>query len=580
MKRYERLFPCLALLSAMAITGCGAKKTATVKSTVQPKATLQESEANTLAPLDTTPDLEHCRSALQQLDASDESLKGRPEEKPEDLRNLAAQLRLGDAERTELGQKTFTSSDALYLEQALLVRTAIRSLDVQGKPPVEQARLVFDWVCRMVYVNDRVPWPGPPGITMEAGQGVGLSRAYLLMAAWQQIGLTGCFIGPKSLGTTPAFLPGQSVGDKGVLAPVRVCGVKIGKDLYLFNHISGKPLTGKTPAAPLTWADLTANLELGKEVADIGQVSQWNVFLSFPAQAFTRRMKWLQDRDPGRIGVALSVDYAAQLAEFKKDVGEAIVDGWFLPREADKFGVSPQRVISKYASEDGKGSGPNRGSMARQEHMITSVPMEMLPQTGLGGLPLLSIRSEFATPFINLHFGQNSASHHLIRGQFKEGTTQLSDVRSMAEIARTRSEQDPALRANFQMWSQQLQSLIADVSRSTQRGDQAQEVAAKQNLDSFFKDQRNQEVQRAWVLGYASRPLLAESNYLLALSVHERTNRLQLKSAKPDPNAWKTVVDWWNRYLDSAAQTEGGFPKRDEQALRLKALAEGLAAGK
>ena len=206
--------------------------------------------------------------------------------------------------------------------------------------------------------------------------------------------------------------------------------------------------------------------------------------------------------------------------------------------------------------------------------------MEMLPQTGLGGLPLLSIRSEFATPFINLHFGQNSASHHLIRGQFKEGTTQLSDVRSMAEIARTRSEQDPALRANFQMWSQQLQSLIADVSRSTQRGDQAQEVAAKQNLDSFFKDQRNQEVQRAWVLGYASRPLLAESNYLLALSVHERTNRLQLKSAKPDPNAWKTVVDWWNRYLDSAAQTEGGFPKRDEQALRLKALAEGLAAGK
>ena len=67
---------------------------------------------------------------------------------------------------------------------------------MDARPPLERARLGFDWVCRMVYVDDRVPWPANPWTTLQAGSGVALSRAYVVLAVWQQLGLDGCLVGP------------------------------------------------------------------------------------------------------------------------------------------------------------------------------------------------------------------------------------------------------------------------------------------------------------------------------------------------------------------------------------------------
>ena len=72
---------------------------------------------------------------------------------------LAAFLRLAEAELSEAGQTAFSLEDAAYLEEALLVRAGVRSLKIDARPPLERARLGFDWACRMVYVDDRVPWP-------------------------------------------------------------------------------------------------------------------------------------------------------------------------------------------------------------------------------------------------------------------------------------------------------------------------------------------------------------------------------------------------------------------------------------
>lgn len=575
MMIHKRLIFGLAFISLIAALGCGNKKSTATKAARTAQMSLQETEASYLAPLDSSPDFDKCKTSLMQLNSYDESVARRPEPSSEELRELTAKMKLADQEADEVKQKTFVTSDAAYLEQSLTIRAAIRSLDLASKSPLEQAKEVFDWVCRTVYLSDRVPWPAPPSVTLEAGQGVHLGRAYLLQAAWQQIGLNSCFIGPR-LAESAAFVAGEVAGDKGTLAPVRLCGVKIGKEVYLFNHVKGEPVLGKDGKSILKWSELSVNLELGKDIADVGQVSQWKVNLCLPMQAVAKRMNWLEENDPGKIGVKLYIDYLALLKEYQKDLAPSPVDGWFMTREKDPVGVSLQRIINRYSVDEGKGT--NKVPRIRQEHQLALVPFELLPQVGLEGLPLGTIRAEFASPFINLHNSQNSAMQHLIRGQFKEATTQLSDVRALAETARTRAEQDTNLKSNFAKWTVVLKTLVDNMARANRAGDSGGELSARQELEAFIKNPQSADVQRAWIWGNASKGLLAESNYLMALSVHERTLRLQTRDAKADPNAWKTVVDWWDRYLDSAAQAGGPYASRDAHAKSLREKAAMFAS--
>ncbi len=554
--------------------GCGEKKVATSRSAGPAEMSARESEASLLVTLETAPDFERVKAALTQLDAIDLSVKDRPQPSADDVKETARTLRLTEAEAGEYAQKTFTPADAAYLDQSLLLRAAVRALDLSGKTPPEQARLVFEWVCRTVYVSDRVPYPGAPGLTLEAGQGTVLGRAYLMLAAWQQIGLTGCFIGPKAFTGAAPFAPSQVPGEPATTAPVKLCGVKVGKDLFLFNPATGEALPGPAGKGPATWAELTANFELAKDIAGVGQISQWQVFCAAPLQSLTARMAWLQERDPGHVGVAVAVDLPKVIKEFRTDIGTPAVHLW-LP-ETDPLAVSPWRVTERYTEGERRAGQP---TPLRDEHKIQLVPLELLPQTNLAGLPLGSIRFEYAVPFMNLHYGQNAAMQRLIRGQFKEATSQLSEVRANADAAKVRAGQDPQLKADFAKWGDTLQNLSANVERA-KKNDPAAEPAARQALDQFVRQPRNADTQRAWVMGHAARPLVAETSYLLALCVHERTLRLQARSAAADPAAWKVVLDWWDRYLDASAQVSAPVKGRDEQAKRLRAQAVALSAKK
>jgi len=562
-----------AVILALGVCGVGCaekKKIVTTQSSAADDVSTRDAEASLLATLEATPDFDHCKAALNQLDAIDQSVKGRPRPAAADVQETAKLLRLTQAEAGEYAQPTFTNADAGYLEQSLFLRSAVNALELSGKPPLDQARLVFEWVCRTVYVSDRVKWPGAPGLTLEAGQGSALARAYLILAAWQQVGLHGCFIGPKSLKDAAPFSPGD-----GTAAPVRLCGVKVDKNLYLFNPATGEPLLGPAGKTPVTWAELSANLELAKDVAGVGQVSQWQVFYAAPLQAITARMAWLQGRDPGHVGAVLAVDLPRLLKEFAADLGPKTVQLWLT--ESDPLSVSPWRVQERYAEVDRKGA---QATAPRDEHKILLVPLELLPTINLEGLPLGSIRFEFAMPFMNLHYGPNAAMHLLARGQFKEATTQLSEVRMQADAAKTRAARDPQLQADFVKWADQLQAFSAALARAQQRNDAAAEANARQSLDAFVRSPRNLETQRVWVTGKAAKPLLAEANFMLALCVHERTLRLRQWTGTPDPGAWKVALDWWDRYLDASAQTGEAFESRDAHAKKLRTQAAGLAGQK
>ena len=152
----------------------------------------KDAEATALAVLESHQDANHCRTALQQLDNL-ESTRTRPALSDESRVDLTAFLRLTPTEVAEISQATFSQTDAVYLEECLLIRSAVRSLKIDVRSPQDRGRIV-DWACRMVYVDDRVPWPANPWTTLHAGSGIALSRAYVVLAVWQQLGLDGCLI--------------------------------------------------------------------------------------------------------------------------------------------------------------------------------------------------------------------------------------------------------------------------------------------------------------------------------------------------------------------------------------------------
>ena len=140
----------------------------------------------------------NARTALQQLDNLP-SLANRPLWSDAERSELQALMNLTQAETSELNQAGFSQLDAQYLSECLLIRSAVGSLRLESRPPLEQARLSFEWVCRMVYIEDLLPWPANPWMVLQSGYGVSLSHAYSILAVWQQLGLSCCLIGPPNL---------------------------------------------------------------------------------------------------------------------------------------------------------------------------------------------------------------------------------------------------------------------------------------------------------------------------------------------------------------------------------------------
>ena len=197
---FRSALPLAVIAASFLLAGCDAKKTPTTP-TVQGPAPGKDAEATALVALESQQDANHCRTVLQQLDNL-ESTRTRPTFSDSAKADVTAFLRLTPSEVAEISQPTFSQTDASYLEECLLIRAGVRSLRIDGRPPLERARIGFDWVCRMVYVDERVPWPANPWTTLQSGSGIALSRAYVVLAVWQQLGLDGCLIGPPALKTS------------------------------------------------------------------------------------------------------------------------------------------------------------------------------------------------------------------------------------------------------------------------------------------------------------------------------------------------------------------------------------------
>lgn len=513
-----------------------------------------DGEANALVGLEARQDMAQCRTVLQQLDAQ-EAAGTRPTASEAERAELTALLKLTPGEVAELGQATFSQNDAAYLEECLLVRAGVRSLRADARPPLERARLGFDWACRMVYTDDRIPWPANPWTTLQGGSGLASSRAYVILAVWQQLGLDGCLVGPPALKAAPSMhLAPLGAEMKATYAPLRACGVQVGSDLFLFDPSTGRPLTAANGKDVLTLAAARQAPEAVKG-ADPEEVKAWQPFLAPPLPALSRRMEWLEPKNPGGVGVKLYVNVAAQKARHGPTC-----DVW-MP-EGDPY--SAGRVLARFASEEV--TTRQKGAL-RDHHKLLMTPVDRLPKTALSGRALEELTGTFLAQFGALRYYPNTPRDLLVRGQYREALAALEEVKRAVDNARTRADQDPNLQKDFDRWTVELQTLLAKVVRPDP-GDPGG-VQAQQNLAAFRNHPRNRDTERAFVLGAAARPLGAEVAFLLAQCVHERAERTQAEGGAQVQAQWKNAAEWWQRFLDASAQANSPFPAREPHASEL-----------
>lgn len=512
-------------------------------------------EAAALAGVETQQDAARCRAMLQQLDAQ-EGAGSRPTVTDAERAELTSLFRLTPAEVAELGQATFSQNDAAYLEECLLVRAGTRALRIDGRPPAEKARTGFEWACRMVYRDERTPWPANPWTTLEGGSGVALSRAYVVLAVWQQLGLDGCLVGPPALKSTAGYAELVTPIDiRKTYAPVRACGVQIGPDLLLFDPAAGKPLTGPDGKDVLSLARAQQQPEAAKSF-DAEEVKTWKPFAAPPLSGLSKRMEWLEQRNPGGLGAKLYVNVAA----LRERLGGPACEVW----DAGGDGYSASRILARFAGEDASG----KGSIAlRDQHRLAMTPIERLPRTSLNGRALEQLTATFLAQFGALRYVPNTPRDLLVRGQYREAISALDDVKVLVDNARTRADQDPNLQRDFDRWTRELQELTARALRPD-AGD-PNGTQAQRNLEQFRNNPRNKDVERAFVLGNAARPLAAEVSFLTAQCVHERAERAQAEGSDQAKAQWRNAAEWWQRFLDASAQANSPFPAREPHARHL-----------
>jgi hypothetical protein len=569
---------CIAPVLVTAVTaialssGCDSRKVVIEKPKTSQVAA--DAEATTVAQLDSQQDSGQCRTVLQQLDVLP-SASERPTLSESDKAELGRVMRLTPAEVNEVAQSNFTSTDGWYLSECLLVRAGVKSLRLESKPPLEQARLSFDWVCRMIYIDDRVGQPVNPWLTYQLGWANPVSRAYAVLAAWQQLGLDGFVVGPPALKDSESVTFDPSApGNPPTFAPVRACGVWIGKDVFLFNPATGRPFAAADGKGVLTLAEARAKPELAPGQKPADEAKDWRPYLCPPLSALSTRIRWLEKYNPGNLGVKLATDVKERLAGFKADIADVPCEVWNPTSDTN----NPTRILGRISTEElnFKNQKTLRDFCKAQALPLGHIPIADLKEAGLTGDALEYVLRVFATPFDTLRYAPNTPRDLMIRGQFQHANQSLDVTKQALDNARTRIQNDRTVQREFQRWAEQFRKLFFEVNLARDRNPAAVPAATKA-LDDFQNMPGNRDIERAFVLGSAARPLGAEVAFLMAGCAHERAERSQLDNPATAAANWRNAADWWNRFLDASIQARSPFPAREPHARALLARCQQFA---
>jgi len=585
----SRLFPrYLAGLFLLAAACSSSRARTTTPST---ERSTEASLSVVALPLQKAGDLEACKNSILSL----EPFRDRPELETKqlselDLKALSDWARLDDLDRAEVTRTEISANslDPHYLAEAILLRDAARSLALDQHPPVKQASLVFDWVCRQVYLQDRLLPPVPVWFILQRGSGSGLERAYVFLAFLRQIGLDGYLIGPAGSADKPSYQmdPGSA---RPTFATFWAVGVRIGPEVYLFDPWAGRAYPGPKGQGVATFRQAQTDdgllgewkaLQPAPTALKADDWKQAELCLALPLSGMAPRMATLE-KVLGEVGPKLVVDPIAAHARFEKELKPAKpLRFWNPPNDA----FTPTRVLARFVPREQGGLGERVSDLYETD----MVPWSLFPVFNLDpeGHPYAVLQRHFRARVLPLFQLNNGTPHdRLLRGQWSEATKLLMDTRTIAHRIQEHLSLDKDLRKGADEWAAEAEKRFAAWNRAKRRNDALEEQQARSQLDEFLtpRESGGSRGKAFDLIDLAAAQVLhAEATYLLALTFHERAQRLHVQqekqptadAAKSAHSEWKNCRDWWQRYLSNYPEIHAISPARQAHARKLMAESE------
>jgi hypothetical protein len=460
-------------------------------------------------------------------------------------------LPLTEEDVASVSGATFTPRDAQYLAECFHLADTIRALDLAADTPLTQAQTVFDWVCRQVELR---PWiipetrrraDGqsvstafspclPPAFVLRRGSGNDLERAYVFLALLQQLGLDGCLIGPPAAGQAPATR--IVTQDKLPDSPFWAVGVRIGKDVFLFDPYRGRAFPSSTGTGSGTGvgtlAELQANPDLLKPWQE-DKAKPWTLpaetvktsvpFLAVPLSGLAPRLQTLEEKLPTETSVRLAVNPIELRKRFTTEAGLAQVTFW--NPESAPFTYS--RTLASFLPLDEGG----RDAAPTERRLYTRYEMSLLPPT-VFALPagLIENQADYVR-FAEIVNRLTSAYAETYRVAFLEPPTPREQLQRgfysaipvlvgrkqefEAMLQRVRNDRNQAEMTRD--WVEKARAVYSLLSKARldAQADPAAFAAAQYAVDQFWKTERTHS--GALVDAAVGEAGVAEATYLIAL---------------------------------------------------------------
>ena len=524
------------------------------------------------------------------------------------LQSLVDRFRPSDTDRREIESKAFTSLDPNYIAECMYFRDVVRSLDVGGLPLDKQASIGFAWVCRNVYLQQ---WllgqtqegivyapPVPPSYVLRRGYGTGFERTYVFLALLQQMGFDAGFVGVTGREEAPET---AIVDNKIAKGPFWAVGVLVGKDVLLFDPWRGEPLPGPGGKGIGTLAQVKANLDQLKPWIEdkskpwdvkLEDVKTSTVYLSAPFSALSMRMKVLEEKCQGDIGVALDTDLDSVASRFAVSLGTP-PSYWGPPVKTSTHCYT--RVLASFLPAEEGGNDRATGSMQLYLRLTKIEPIPLAVY-----VPPAELTAKEATTRLQLYFGgwfvekfvDPAPREKIQRGQFGEAIKILVERELQSTMARERIRVNAQSEPLIREWCQTANETYNTLSRARLSTNRLADLPlAEAKVEEFWKS-RPAAIQAITDTSIASVGL-AESAYLLAVCKHEQAERSQVRYQKASlagaekmqqraltlaQDSWNVANDAWQRYDAHSAVFAKAMPERKAHIQQLKQRAATLAA--
>ena len=598
MNRSFRGLAFCGLFVGLLIASIGCSSRAPVVKTVREGGSVESAEKQLRLRLDNDPDESTIREALEQFNSRVGRKTARVALADAERELLRSELHLGDTDLAEIDRADFTPLDAAYLNESMLLAAVVRGLDLEKLSIAHRARSIVEWVGRQVYIHPRNIPPGPVWYVLESGRGSVAERAYVMLALLRQAGLSAGLVGPASAANVHSFRAPAAMDDPDAVTnpfPFSAVGVLVEKDVLLFDPVAGQAILSADGKSVATFAEVRAGtVKLPGEAAKADPVE---LFLTPPLAGLSTRSLYLEEllstSTPIRLHTSLSASRTAW-------GGARLAGGRVLAWNPANDYFTPTMTLSRYLPTDRGGLVPQRGVIVVPGNDKKRYPLLVSgAEAGVGIVPVLELfsfaslpdvrrpvsrfvgsdRSQaklavfelFVSRFNPLRTYPGSVRDRYLHGKVNDAMQQWTGLRESLDKDLIRLRNETKLDEDSDTIFNRVVAAEADLIRARSMNRPDPIATAEQNLQNGLGAMR--KVLLPLTIRDTADILGAEYTYSLALAVHEKAERYQMRASPGSEvavrEAWENASDWWQRYLGNFPALDESMKDRDRHARKL-----------